>query len=233
MTSTETVRIITVQVQRCFTSTENIRTIISIRDGEPRTATSTFTQLLNSWAAGVQCCLTSTETVRIITVQVQRCFTSTENIRTIISIRDGEPRTATSTFTQLLNSWAAGVQCCLTSTETVRIITVQVQRCFTSTENIRTIISIRDGEPRTATSTFTQLLNSGTAGVQCCLTSTETVRIITVQVQRCFTSTENIRTIISIRDGEPRTATSTFTQLLSSGSSSSVLPHVHRNNKDN
>ena len=38
-------------------------------------------------------------------------------------------------------------------------------------------------------------------------------------VQCCFTSTETIRLI---RDGEPRTATSTFTQLLSS-------KYVHRN----
>ena len=37
------------------------------------------------------------------------------------------------------------------------------------------------------------------------------------QVQCCFTSTETVRTI---RDGEPSTATSTFTQLLSSESSS-------------
>ena len=36
---------------------------------------------------------------------------------------------------------------------------------------------------------------------------------VKVQVQRCFTSTETVRTV---RDGEPRTATSTFTQLLSS-----------------
>ena len=35
--------------------------------------------------------------------------------------------------------------------------------CFTSTETIRLITSIRDGEPKTATSTFTpQLLGSGT-----------------------------------------------------------------------
>ena len=34
-------------------------------------------------------------------VHVQSCFTSTETISTI---RDGEPRTATSTFTQVLNS---------------------------------------------------------------------------------------------------------------------------------
>ena len=33
--------------------------------------------------------------------QVQCCFTSTETIRTI---RDGQPRTSTSSFTQLLNS---------------------------------------------------------------------------------------------------------------------------------
>ena len=51
-----------------------------------------------------------------------------------------------------------------------------------------------DGEPRTATSTFTQLLSSD-------------------QVQCCFTSTETVRTI---RDGEPRTFTSTFAQFLSS-----------------
>ena len=34
-----------------------------------------------------------------------------------------------------------------------------------------------------------------------------------VRVQCCFTSTETIRTI---REGEPRTATSTFTQFMSS-----------------
>ena len=49
----------------------------------------------------------------------------------------------------------------------------------------------RDGEPRTATATFTQLQTSDTEQVQCCFTSTETIR--------------------TIRDGEPRTATSTFT----------------------
>ena len=71
----------------------------------------------------------------------------------------------------------------------------QIQCCFTFTETIGTS---KDGEPRTATSTFTQLLLSDLekAKVQCCFTSIETVR--------------------SMRDGEPRTATSTFTQLLSS-----------------
>ena len=101
-------------------------------------------------------------------VQVQRCFTSTEIIRTI---RDGEPRAASSTFTQLLSFELLLVQC-----------------CFTSTEAIKTI---RDGEPRTATSTFTQLLSSE----------------VVLFVQCCFTFTETIRTI---SDGEPRMSTSHF-----------------------
>ena len=61
--------------------------------------------------------------------------------------------------------------------------------------------TIRDGEPRTTTSTFTQLLTSDQWLVQCCFTSTEAVSII--------------------RDGgggggggEPRTANSNFTQPL-------------------
>ena len=51
-----------------------------------------------------------------------------------------------------------------------------------------------------------------------------------VQVQSCFMSTE---TVSAIRDGKPRTATSTFTQLLSSGGmSSSVLLYLHRDRTD-
>ena len=57
-----------------------------------------------------------------------------------------------------------------------------VQCCFTSRETVRTI---RYGEPRTATSTVTQLLSSADIQVQCCFTSTETKR--------------------TIRNGEPRT----------------------------
>ena len=44
-----------------------------------------------------------------------------------------------------------------------------------------------------------------------------------VRVQCCFTSAETIRTV---RDGEPRTSTSTFTLLLSSVTS--MLLYVHR-----
>ena len=50
---------------------------------------------------------------------------------------------------------------------------VRGQCCFTSTETVRTI---RDGEPRTATSTFTQIMSSGLVsechyglGHSCCL----------------------------------------------------------------
>ena len=98
-------------VQCCFTSIETVRTF---RDGEPRTSTSTFVLVLSSvrsmllyvqrpyglsgtgspgrpprlsywfWALFVQCCFTSTETVR--------------------TFRDGEPRTSTSTFVLVLSS---------------------------------------------------------------------------------------------------------------------------------
>ena len=63
-----------------------IKGLRSIRIRKPRTATSTFTQLMCSEAAyvHVQFSITSTETMRLI--------------------RDGEPRMSTSTFTQLLSS---------------------------------------------------------------------------------------------------------------------------------
>ena len=51
---------------------------------------------------------------------LQCCFTSTETVRTI---KDREPRTSTSTVTLLLISDStAFFKCCFTSTETVRII---------------------------------------------------------------------------------------------------------------
>ena len=86
------------------------------------------------------------------------------------------------------------------------------QSWFTSTETIRTI---RDGEPRTATSTFTQLLTSEGG-------------FFFFFMFHFFTSTETIRTI---RDGEPRTAASNFTHLLRSDTSSSSLLYVHRDYK--
>ena len=93
---------------------------ISIRDGEPRTSTSTLTQLLSSDSSWfVQFCLTSTSTVR--------------------TIRDGEPRTSTSNFTQLLNSVVLLHFC----------VALRPQRLYGLL-----------GTSRTSTSTFTQLLNS-------------------------------------------------------------------------
>ena len=52
----------------------------------------------------------TTETAHNPNVRVQCCFTSTETIRTV---RDGVPRTATSTFTQLLSSEPQCTRHCL------------------------------------------------------------------------------------------------------------------------
>ena len=82
----------------CRTSTETVRTL---RDGEPRTATSTFTQLLSSTDVQVQCCFTSTETKR--------------------TIRDGSPGTAISIFTRL-----PSVYLCSTAATRVGLLTAQL-----------------------------------------------------------------------------------------------------------
>ena len=74
---------------------------------------------------------------------------------------------------------------------------------------------IRDGEPRTATSTFTQLLSSELVFAEVLLYVHKNRRLI--------------------RDGEPRTATSTFTQVLSPelvfDEVVEVLLYVHRNRR--
>ena len=74
---------------------------------------------------------------------------------------------------------------------------------------------MKDGEPRRSHLQFhtVQLLNSKQK----------------VQFSAAFSSTEALRTI---RDGEPRTATSTFTQLLSSKQQFSAAFFVHRDHKD-
>ena len=76
---------------------------------------------------------------------------------------------------------------------------------FTSTETISTV---RDGEPRMDTSTFTHLLSSKTMNL----------------VQCCFTSSE-----IIVKDGETMTATLTSSPLLRSETMNlgSVLLYVH------
>ena len=112
------------RLQCCFTSTE------TIREGDHRSLTSSFTQLLGS-ILPLECCFTSTETVGTIrdwspghlpllshnsglgsVLPLQCCFTSTE------TVREGDPRSLTSSFTQLLGS-VLPHQCCFTSTETV------------------------------------------------------------------------------------------------------------------
>ena len=110
-------------------------------------------------------------------------------------------RPSRHSLTRLLISDSPKVQCCFMSTEIMRII--------------------RDGEPRTATSTFAQLLNSATV---------EAIQAY-VQPQPPFSPDSDNRKSPSsssvllyvhrdhknyVRDGEPGMATSTFTQLLSS-----------------
>ena len=100
-------------------SAETIRTV---KDGEPRTSTSIFTQLLSS----VTDC--SSSVLLYVLRDHKDCL-------------GGEPRTSTSIFTQLLSS-------------------------VTDCSNSVLLYVLRDhkdcwgGEPRIATSTFTQLLNS-------------------------------------------------------------------------
>ena len=89
--------------------------------------------------------------------------------------------------------------------------------CLTVTDRVSTFSR---GGPNTA-SVFhprTQKFRSPPLRTQCCQWFSEglSVKAPFTSVQCCFTSTETIR---SIRDGEPRTATSTFTQFLSSAGS--------------
>ena len=112
---------------------------------------------------------------------VQCCFTSTETVRTITVLGTGKTHDVHLFHTALELKTERFRQCCFTSTETVRTVTVLgtgkthdvhlfhtalelkterfSQCCFTSTETARTIRD-RTDMPRTFTSTFTQLLNS-------------------------------------------------------------------------
>ena len=125
------------------------------------------------------------------------------------------------------------LSCCFASTETVRTFTLgqgaqdvhldfhtAPELCSWSVFQSNIVLrprrpygTIRDGEPRASTSTFTQLLRSRSSLVQCCFTSTETVR--------------------NIKDGELRTSTSTFPQLLRSVlGPRSMLIYVHRDPRE-
>ena len=73
------------------------------------------------------------------------------------------------------------------------------------------------------------LLNRNRARESYICAAREKVLRYDVSFQCCeFTSTETVR---HIRDGEPRIATSTFTQLLNSDTCCSVLLYVHRNHQ--
>ena len=95
---------------------------------------------------------------------------------------------------------------------------VQVQCCFMS---IMTVEIIRDGEPRTPprpSHSSWALILSSLLFLFIFQRALVGVSFYHVQVQCCLTSTETVGTV---RDWEPRTTTSTFTQLMSSDSVSS------------
>ena len=154
----------------------------------------------------------------ISTNALQHCFLFNVALSPQRPDGEGEPRTSTSSLQSSMVLFFRGTY-------------------FTSTETVRTV---RDGELRTATSTFTQLLNSffsvalrsqrpyGISGTKRPSTSTFT-QLLTSVLQCCFTSTETLRTI---RDGEPRTSTSTFTQLLNSFFSVALRPHYGMGTQD-
>ena len=83
-------------------------------------------------------------------------------------------------WTQKFRSPPLRTQCChwFSVCQTVKAPFTSVQRCFTSTETVRTI---RDGEPRTATSTSTQLRGqlTGTFSGFCILTVSGFISFLT------------------------------------------------------
>ena len=187
------------RLQCCFTATE------TIREGDHRSPTSSFTQLQGS-VLPLQCCFTFTETIRkgdhrsLILSHSSRALSSNFSV----DLRPQKPlRKGTTGHLPLLSHSSrvlSSHQCCFTSTETVGTVrdwspghrpllshnsglcsVFSLQCCFTSTE------TIRKGDPRSLTS-FTQLPSS-VLPLQCCFTSTEIVR-----------------------EGDPRSPTSSFTQ---------------------
>ena len=138
----------------------------------PRTATSTFTQLLDS-GERMRCSCS-------VLLYVHRDRTNNQG--------PGRPPPLSHSSWTLGRECGVHVQCCVVSTETVRTIRdpgrppplshsswalgreygVHVQCCFTSTETVRTVRTVSDVEPRTSTSTFTQLLNSYVTSKKCC-----------------------------------------------------------------
>ena len=116
--------------------------------------------------------------------------------RNLRTLRDEEPRTTASSFTQLLSSEmtmfkfsvavAYSYNLSLRERERGREREGEGERerALASTETVRTV---RDGEPRTTTSSFTQLLSSE-------ITMFEFIVVLCPQRQRkqcCFTSTDS------------------------------------------
>ena len=185
------------RLQCCFTSTE------TIREGDHRSPTSSFTQLQGS-VLPLQCCFTFTEIIRkgdhrsLILSHSSRALSSNFSV----DLRPQKPLGKGTTGHLPLLSHSSRVlsshQCCFTSTETVG--------------------TVRDWSPG-----HRPLLshNSGLGSVfslQCCfrsLTSFTQLPSSVLPLQGCFTSTE------IVREGDPRSPTS-------SSHSSGLLLYVHR-----
>ena len=229
----------------CLASSKTIRTVM---DGEPRTATSTFTQLPTSaentflffffcvaWRPQRLYGLLWTGEPRTATSTFTQLPTSAENTflfffcvawrpqRTIRTIMDGEPRMATSTFTQLP-----------TSAENTFLfffcVAWRPQRLYgllwtgSPGRPPRLSHSSRP-RPRTPSSSSSVLLGVLKDYTDCYGRGAQDGNLdfhtapdlgrehLPLLLLCCLASSKTIRTIM---DGEPRTATSTFTAQLRS-----------------
>ena len=161
---------------------------------------------------------------------VQCCFTSTETVRTIWPGRGAQrrdvhldlhtvPELCLAMTSSSMLQYAHRRPCPLLGTESpgrpprLSLSSWAISQWIHLVLRPQTVRTVRDWDPGTSTSTFTQLPSSVS---QWRTTSTETVRTTT--------------------HGEPRTATSTFTQLLRSFSqwpgSCWMLFYVHRDRTD-
>ena len=100
-----------------------------------------------------------------------------------------------------------------------QIVSVEATTSNSSNHVVRTMLLLRPQRPY-------GLLETGSPGLPPLLLHNHSRALF---LKCCFTSTETVRTI---RDGEPRTPASTFTQLLSAVQFSSMFFYVHRDRTD-
>ena len=120
----------------------------------------------------IQCCFMSTETTRLCYSMLLYVHRNHQAVLFNAALCPQKPP-------------GCVIQCCFMSTETTRLCYSMLLYVHRNHQAVLFNValrpqisygpSVRDGEPRTATSTFIQLLNSA---LQCCFPSTETVRTI-------------------------------------------------------